>query len=183
MRFPRSSPLLLAALVAVAADAPAQSGTRSRSALPEYREPPAERPAQQRFVVGDPIAALERELPSLRLDLQLTEAQGALWDSFEREARDIAEMGRQRLKRPLQPLEASEAAPPAPAIIGRWSDEDRSRSEAMADLGRKLEALYGSLTESQRREFDRRVYLSQTDPLGPSAGASSTAGRRPRTPR
>jgi hypothetical protein len=125
------------------------------------------------------VAALERELPSLRLDLKLTPNQSALWDSFERETRDIAEMGRLRLKRAPQPLGADEAAPAAAVLVSKWADEDRSRAEAMADLRAKLDALYQLFSEAQRKEFDRRVYLSQVDPLG-SATPGMTGGERRR---
>lgn len=170
--------LMLAAAIALPEAALAQTGSRNRSRLPEARAP--DEPVQRQPVgsVPDPLAALERELPSLRIDLKLSAPQSALWDSFEREVRDIAEMGRQRLKHPLPALEASETPPPAMVLVGRWADEDRSRSEAMLDLRRKLDSLHGVFTEAQRKEFDRRVYLSQTDPLG-SPGTQGEARRRP----
>src|SRR5512138_2109710 len=46
----------------------------------------------------DPAAALERELPSLRIDLKLVAEQSALFDSFERGVRDAAEAGRVRVR-------------------------------------------------------------------------------------
>ena len=182
MKIAGAALLLLLAAAMAAPDTEAQMGGRSRgqgqSHLPELAPQP-EATQQPRAAVADPVAALERELPSLRLDLKLTPNQSALWDSFEREARDIAEMGRQRLKHPAQPLSPDEAAPAAMTLLGIWADEDRSRSEAMADLKAKMDALYQLLSESQRKEFDRRVYLSQVDPLGSPTGSSTGERRRP----
>ena len=40
------------------------------------------------------------------------------------------------------------------------------RADAMADAAARMKALYESLTPAQRSLFDRRVLLSQSDPLG-----------------
>ena len=177
---PAAALLLMAAAIATPDAAWAQTGGRSRgqSRLPETKPIESERPASPR-TAADPVAALERELPSLRLDLKLTDNQRALFDSFERETRDIAEMGRLRLKRPAQPLGPDEVAPAAMVLLGKWADEDRSRAEAMVDLRAKLDALYQMLSEVQRKELDRRIYLSQVDPLGASTGGGER--RRPYT--
>src|SRR5262249_40669209 len=89
----------------------------------------------------DPMAALQGALPSLRMDLLITKEQGALWDSFERAVRDIAELGRARQKHQTAPLESGMPPPPALNLIRGWADDDRNRSDAMAELVQKVDAL------------------------------------------
>jgi hypothetical protein len=119
----------------------------------------------------EPFAALERELPSLKVDLQMTAEQVAAWSVFERDVRDLAELDRVR-KRHLLALRDPEGKPPtALAMIATLAEEDRQKAEASADLKRHFEALYGLLDEKQRRTVDRRIVLSQTEPLGQESAA------------
>ncbi len=127
--------------------------------------------------VSDPMAALERELPSLRMDLLITKEQGALWDSFERAVRDIAELGRARQRHQTGPAESGMPPPPAVNLIRGWADDDRNRSDAMNELVQKVDALQQSMTDTQKKEFDRRVMLSQTEPLN-AQPPSPDGGRR-----
>ncbi len=118
------------------------------------------------ITVADPFASLERELPSLKNDLRLTAEQSEAWNLFERDVRDAAEMDRMRRRHLMSLWEGGEKAPNALTVIGTLAEEDRVKSEATTDLKRHLEALYARLDESQRRLVDRRVVLSQTDPMG-----------------
>jgi hypothetical protein len=119
----------------------------------------------------EPFAALERELPSLKVDLQIQGEQVAAWSVFERDVRDLAELDRVR-KRHLLALRDPEGKPPtALAMIATLEEEDRQKAEASADLKRHFETLYAMLDEPQRRMLDRRVVLSQTEPLGQESPA------------
>jgi len=135
---------------------------------------------QSRTSITDPMAALERELPSLRMDLLITKEQGALWDSFERAVRDIAELGRARQRHQTAPAESGMPPPPALNLIRGWADDDRNRSDAMNELVQKVDALQAAMTETQRKEFDRRVMLSQTEPLNAPPPSPDGQGRRSR---
>ena len=115
----------------------------------------------------EPFSALERELPSLRADLGLKGEQVAAWQLFERDVRDLAEMSRQRT-RFLMALRdpGDKPLPTANDLLGRITEEDRRKSDASTELKRHFDALYAMLDEAQRRMVDRRVVLSQTEPLG-----------------
>ena len=167
MRF--SNITLVAALIlAAAGDSGAQGyPRRERGAIPgspresgdsAKRPPAAQAPA-------DPIASIERELPSLRTDLKLTAEQTAAWSAFERDVRDVAEMGRARRKHVMS-IGAEPGTPSALTLVQTVAEDDRMRAEGMADLRSHLQALYAALAEDQRRLLDRRVVQSQTDPLG-----------------
>jgi hypothetical protein len=114
----------------------------------------------------EPYSALERELPSLKTDLKLNDDQLNAWAVFERDVRDVAEMDRSRRKHLMALREAGERPPTAITVITTLAEEDRNRADATADLKRHLETLYARLDESQRRTLDKRVVLSQTEPLG-----------------
>ena len=156
--------MLAFTLVAFAAAAQAPGG--QRRARPDTgmqeRQDPANRPAR----TADPVIALERELPSLRTDLGLNAEQGALWGPFERSVRDAAELTRQRVKKMMAPRPVDTPAPNAPGLIATLADDERMRADAVADAASRMKALYDSLTTAQRSLFDRRVLLSQSDPLG-----------------
>jgi hypothetical protein len=51
-------------------------------------------------------------------------------------------------------------------VIAALVEDERMKGDAMADLKRHLEALYAKLDEKQRGTLDRRVVMSQTEPLG-----------------
>ena len=166
----RIASITLVATLALAAtaDAGAQGyPRRERGAMPgspresgdsARRPPAAQAPA-------DPIASIERELPSLRTDLKLTAEQTTAWSTFERDVRDVAEMGRASRKHVMALGGASEK-PSALTLVQAVAEDDRMRAEAMADLRSHLQALYAAFTDDQRRLLDRRVAQSQTDPLG-----------------
>jgi len=115
---------------------------------------------------NDAFSAMERELPSLKTDLALQESQLNAWAVFERDVRDVAEMDRTRRKHIMALRESGEKPPTAVTVIASLAEDDRLRAEATADLKRHFETLYALLDEGQRRTVDKRVVLSQTDPLG-----------------
>ncbi len=166
-----SAGVVAAALVSAPMDAGAQGfPRRDRSGSPRDTQPARDREAKDAKGVAaasaDPFSALERELPSLKVDLMLTAEQVAAWSAFERDVRDVAEMGRARRRHVMSLRTAGESPPTAVAMIGALAEDDRLKAEASGDLKRHLEALYAKLDDSQKRVLDRRVVLSQTEPLG-----------------
>jgi hypothetical protein len=114
----------------------------------------------------EPYGALERELPSLNVDLRLTADQVDAWRVFERDVRDIAELDRARRRHLMALREGGEQPPTAVAMIATLVEEDRLKAEASGDLKRHLDALYAKLDDAQRLMLDRRVVLTQSEPLG-----------------
>jgi hypothetical protein len=168
---PRRRTLALAlALAATVAAAQMPGGGSRGSRGGGYERPPAmpegQPPATRSTQPTDPVFPLERELPSLRADLGLNEAQAALWGPFERSVRDAAELTRQRTKKMMAPRPVDAPAPNAVAVMNALAEDERMRSDAFADAAARLKALYESLTPAQRALFDRRVLLSQSQPLG-----------------
>jgi hypothetical protein len=152
-------------LIAFAAAAQSQGGQR-RSRPEGANMPQQQDPAQRPVRTADPVIALERELPSLRTDLALAPEQIALWGPFERSIRDAAELTRQRLKKMLAPRPVDAPAPNALGLITTLAQDERMRADAMGDAASRMKTLYDSLAPAQRSLFDRRVLLSQSDPLG-----------------
>lgn len=114
----------------------------------------------------EPFAALERELPSLKVDLLLTREQVGAWSTFERGVRELAEMDRARRKHLLALRDAEGGPPSASRLIGMLAADDRRKAEASAELERRFGALYATLDAAQQAAIDRRVVLSQTQTLG-----------------
>src|SRR5207237_9891875 len=142
----------------LALDATAQGmpggGGRGRGGAP--REGRGERaPAVTPAIGNDPFSAMERELPSLEVDLILKAEQLDSWRVFSRDVRDIAEMDRARRRHLMSLREAGEKAPTASTLIATLAEDERMRYEAIVDLRRHFEQLYGSLEDSQRRPIDR----------------------------
>ncbi len=156
------------ALAAFAAAAQMPGGGRR----PRSEQPPDMQQSQRQGAMpqspglADPVIALERELPSLRADLALSPEQQALWGPFERGIRDAAELSRQRLKKMMaaRPLDAP--APNASDVVSAFASDDRMRADATAFAASRLKALYDALAPEQRALLDRRVLLSQSEPLG-----------------
>jgi hypothetical protein len=129
-------------------------GDESKERAPRAPQPP------------EPFAALEREFPSLKVDMKLTESQLEAWRLLERDVRYVAELDRARVRQAMAIRDASQPPPGALALFGGWADADRRRAEATAEVSRHLVALFDILDEDQRRTLDRRVALSQSEPLG-----------------
>jgi hypothetical protein len=162
-------PLVVVLAIAAASDAGAQNypgrggGRRGSDTSKGDSDQRHQAPAVQ----PEPYGALERELPSLKIDLLIRAEQLDAWRVFERDVRDIAEMERSR-RRHLMALKDSfgEKPPTALTFINSLVEDDRVKSEASAELKRHLDQLYGLLDDAQRRTFDRRIIQSQTEPLG-----------------
>jgi hypothetical protein len=158
---------MIAAASLIAIDAGAQGMPRRDRGSSPRDAPSRERAKETPPAQGqDPYAALERELPSLGVDLLLTERQLENWRDFERDVRDLAEMDRARRRHLLSLRQAENKAPGAVSLVSSLAEDERMKAEAAADLKRHLDALYAQLDESQKRTLDRRVVQSQTDPLG-----------------
>jgi hypothetical protein len=152
-------------LTVVTLDAAAQGYPSSRNRGGSPRERPSQGTTPT-VVPNDPFSALERELPSLEVDLTLKPDQLDAWRVFARDVRDIAEMDRTRRKHLMSLREGGEAPPTAGALISTLAEEERMRFEGVTDLKRHFDQLYGSLDEGQRHVIDRRVIQSQVEPLG-----------------
>lgn len=96
----------------------------------------------------------------------LTGDQVGAWSVFERDVRDLAEMDRSRRRHLFSLRTAGESPPTAIAMISALAEDDRLKAEASNDMKRHLEALYAKLDDTQKRTLDRRVVLSQVEPLG-----------------
>jgi hypothetical protein len=114
----------------------------------------------------EPYGALERELPSLKVDILIKEDQLDLWRIFERDVKDIAEMERARRRHVMALRDSGDKPPTAVTFVSSLVEDDRLKAEATAELKRHLEQLYAKLDDSQRRTFDRRIIQSQVEPLG-----------------
>jgi hypothetical protein len=119
----------------------------------------------------DPFGALERELPSLKVDIMISAEQ--LDD-----VRDIAEMERARRRHLMALKDSGEKPPTALTLIGSLTEDARLRAEAAQDLQRHLETLYAKLDDAQRRTLDRRTIQSQTDPLGAASSERDSGTSR-----
>ena len=150
--------LLALAILFLAVDASSQGmPRRDRGAMPrESRDRPA---AGASIVASDPFSALERELPSLEVDLLIRAEQLEAWRVFSRDVRDVAEMGRSWRKH-------ATAARDSSSLIASLAEDARERSEATAELKRHFDLLYAALDDAQRQRLDRRVVQSQVEPLG-----------------
>ena len=154
----------VAVLGLVSFDADCQM-TRQRDRSGSPREMTRERePVRPNAAAGDPIAALERELPSLKVDLILTAQQVAPWSVFERDVREVAELDRSRTKR-LMAMRNTASKPDALSFVASLVEDDRQKADATADLQKHLKDLYGALDDAQRRMLDRRMVLAQTEPI------------------
>jgi hypothetical protein len=123
---------------------------------------------------SDSISTLYQELPSLKVDLKLNAEQTRLWDAFALRVRDVRDVMQGRIRREMSVrIKSPEARaalekdpPPATSLFNTLADEDRQRADAMEEARVKAAALIASLTPEQKKMFDRRIALSQADPLG-----------------
>jgi hypothetical protein len=163
---PRPSIVLLA-LALCAADATAQSfPRRDRGGSPRDKSETRDARNATTAAAAEAWAALEHELPSLKVDLLLKATQVDSWSAFERDVRDLAELERVRRRHLLSLRDAGERPATALTVIGTLVEDDRQKAEAALDLKRHFDALYASLDEAQKKMIDRRVVQAQVDPLG-----------------
>jgi len=116
---------------------------------------------------NDPIAAIHRELPSLRVDMKVAGEQLPLWNAFAAGVRQVNDIAQARIRREaaIRPDDAPEP-PPVLNFISALAEEDAQRIEAMRELKLRAAALVEVLTVEQRKMFDRRIAQSQREPLG-----------------
>lgn len=169
----RMAAVVVAALVSFALTDAGAQGFPRRDRMGSPRDMSREREAQRTPAPSatDPYGGLERELPSLNVDLQIRAEQLDDWRRFERGVRDLAEMERSRRRHLMALGEAGEKPPTALTFMASLSEDDRLKAEASAELKRQLEALYARLDDKQRQMLDRRIVQSQTEPLGGASRA------------
>jgi hypothetical protein len=174
MRRSRRSFVSIAALLGstVAASVYAQYGGRPRGGGDAGAMRPA-RPGDDDLrgaapPLVDPLAAIERELPSLRIDLKLNGDQAPLFDSFERQVRNAADAGRMRARHLSAFRVGDTSSVTADAVLGTIADDDTQRADAARLALERMTALYAALTPDQRKQFDRRIIQSLREPLGSS---------------
>ena len=164
-------------IAASAADAQSPSGGRGRQRGTDTPHPNAEKFAPRANPATDAIAAIQSEMPSLRVDLKLGTEQTPAWNAFSasvRQVRDISLASTKRLMaaRALADAPTSESTtadpPSALFFIATLVDEERQRVAALGDMQVALKALLEILSADQRKMFDRRIALAQREPLGSS---------------
>ena len=164
---------------AMAANAQSPSGGRGhqRGGNTDAPRPKAEYAAPRATPARDPIAAINSELPSLKVDLKLSAEQTPAWHSFEVSVREVRNISLAGVKRELAAsalpaasrIAAINANPPsALSFIATLVDEEQQRSTAMSDVRVTLKVLLEVLNAEQRKMFDRRIALAQQEPLGNS---------------
>ena len=116
----------------------------------------------------DPLAAIERELPSLRIDLKMTTEQAPLFDSFERQLRDSANAERMRARHLASMRVDQGNTVTADTVLGTIADDDALRAESTRLALERMTVLYAALVPEQRRQFDQRIIQSLREPLGTS---------------
>ena len=124
-------------------------------------------PAARVSPASDPIAAIFRELPSLRIDMKIAGEQVALWNAFAAGVRQVNDIAQARIRREaaIRPDDAPEP-PPVLNFINALAEEDAQRIEAMRELKTRVAGLVEVLSPEQRKMFDRRIAQSQREPLG-----------------
>jgi len=142
-----------------------------KGAMP--RGAPGGNAANRGAVAVDPIAAIYRELPSLKVDMKITPEQVALWDGFLASVRRANNISLNRAKRDAMARPREDGAkadlvdvPPALLMISALADDDAQRAEAMQEVKSTAAALVEALAPEQRAMFDRRIALAQREPLG-----------------
>jgi Spy/CpxP family protein refolding chaperone len=164
----------LAALATVAAmpEAAAQFGARShdRGSGGSGRASHSDEGGGRRGAAPaiEPGEAIERELPSLRIDLRLTPEQASLFDSYERQVRLAANAERMRARHVAAFRTDDGSTVKAAAVLTTIADDDTDRADAARLAVERMQALYAVLTPEQQRQFDERTIQSLRDPLGTS---------------
>ena len=130
--------------------------------------PPERGPAARPSPASDPIAAIHRELPSLRVDMKIAGEQVALWSAFAAGVRQVNDIAQTRIRREAAIRAGGDAPEPPPVMnfINALAEEDAQRIEAMRELKARVAALVEALSPEQRKMFDRRIAQSQREPLG-----------------
>ena len=148
-----------------------QRGSADKGSM--TRNAPERNAASHGAAAVDPLAAINRELPSLKVDMKITPEQLAVWDAFSASVREANNLSVNRAKRDAMARPREDGAKPdvtdAPSalmMIAALADDDAQRADAMRAVKSKVAALVDALTAEQRRMFDRRIALAQREPLG-----------------
>lgn len=161
----------------VSADAQSPSGGRARQRGSELPRQKAENAVTRVSPATDAVAAIQRELPSLKVDLKINAEQTPAWNAFVSSVRQVREISLAAAKREMAARasaqrtrsESTEVEPPsALSFVTALVDEERKRVTAMADMQGALSALVEMLSAEQRKMLDRRIALAQREPLGAS---------------
>ena len=100
---------------------------RDRSGSPrDLQNRDRDMPRAADAAIADPFSALERELPSLAVDLQLTAEQVSPWSVVERDVRDVAEIGRSQRRHVMALREGGERPPTALAKVAAIAEDERA---------------------------------------------------------
>ena len=163
----------------MAANAQSPPGGRShqRGGNTDAPRPKAETAAPRTNPTSDPIAAINSELPSLKVDLKLSTEQTTAWIAFETSVWEVRNISLAGIKREMAARAQSSASriaainanpPSALSFLALPVDEEQQRAAAMSDMRLALKALVEILSADQRKMFDRRIALAQQEPLGNS---------------
>src|SRR4029077_1589556 len=94
----------------------------------------------------EPVEAIERELPSLRIDLKLTPEQASFFDSYERQVMLAANAERIRARHVAAFRADDGGTVKAMAVLTTIADDDTDRAEAARVAIERMQALYAVLT-------------------------------------
>jgi hypothetical protein len=167
--------MLVVAVSAANAQSPSGGRSHQRGGNTETPRPKAEATVPRVNPTSDPIAAINSELPSLRIDLKLSAEQIPAWNAFELSVREVRNISLAGVKRemaaraqsPATRIAAINANPPsALSFFALLVDEEQQRAAAMGDMRVALKTLVEALNADQRKMFDRRIALAQQEPLG-----------------
>ena len=118
MNFRKVGLVVAAVSLAAALDAGAQNFPRRGGGQRGDMHKGSEEGRRPSAAPMDPYSALERELPSLKVDLMVREEQLDAWRVYERDVRDLAEMERSRRKHLMALRQSGDTPPTAVTLIG-----------------------------------------------------------------
>lgn len=169
--------MLLIGTMAANAQSPSGGRGHQRGGNSDTPRPKTDYAAPRANPARDPIAAINSELPSLKVDLKLSAEQTPAWNAFEASVWEVRNISLAGVKRELAARAQSSAPriaainanpPSALSFIATLVDEEQQRAAAMADMRVTLKLLVEVLNADQRKMFDRRIALAQQEPLGNS---------------
>ncbi|HLX27675.1 MAG TPA: Spy/CpxP family protein refolding chaperone [Casimicrobiaceae bacterium] len=114
------------------------------------------------------MIAIENELPSLRIELDLTETQKPLFDVFEREVRHAADAGRLRPSHQEAFRIDDGSSIPAETVFGTIADDDAQRADAASRSLQTMKKLFLALSPEQKKQFDQRIIQALREPRNTS---------------
>lgn len=169
--------MLLAGAMAANAQSPPGGRSHQRGGNTDTPRPKTETATPRTNPTSDPIAAINSELPSLKVDLKLSAEQMTAWIAFETSVWEVRNISLAGIKREMAARAQSSASriaainanpPSALSFLALLVDEEQQRAAAMSNMRLALKALVEILSVDQRKMFDRRIALAQQEPLGNS---------------